>query len=139
MSERYFDALAGKSNSGIKDNISSAANAMTALANAAKDFTAECPMSFIDDVTKQVNKAMEDFILKQFERHGYSKEEITDLAIAEKVETVEYGKVTTYFVNGLGVFNIMRMEYDLSDEEDGYYNFTSKFICRDLIPAVKEE
>ena len=120
MSERYFDALAGK-------------------VAAAKDFTAECPMSFIDDVTKHVNKAMEDFILKQFERHGYSKEEITDLAIAGKIETVEYSTVTKYTVNGISLFEIVRITYDIDYTENDQYIFKTNLICIDLVPPVTGE
>lgn len=118
MSERYFDALAGK-------------------VAAAKDFTEECPMSFIDDVTKQVNKAMEDFILKQFERHGYSKEEITDLAIAGEVGSRERGSCTIYWVKGLALFEVERMTYDMTMPTEDYYAVKNKLICRDIIPAVK--
>ena len=147
MSEKYFDVLAGvkkveyfdmsvgnKKVEPVKLNIDEIGNSVISTAKA---FEAEGPMSFIDELTRSVTKAMDEFILKQFERHGYSEKEVMDLAIAGKIEAVEHGNTTDYFVNGLAVFSIMRMEYTLSDDTDGYYNFSAKLICEDMMPAVR--
>ena len=120
MSEKYFDAL-------------------DKHIDAAKAFEAGGAISAINELTGCITKAMDEFILKQFERHGYSKEEITDLAVAGKLERVEHGTVITYIVNGLALFDIMRMEYSLTDADDDFYNFTAKLICQDLVPAVRGE
>lgn len=114
MSEKYFDALA-----------------------AAVDNAKNYDMSFIDKITNQVTKAMDEFILKQFERHGYSEKEVMDLAIAGKIETVEHGNTTDYIVNGLLLFWIERITYYLLDAEDEYYNFRTELNCGDYIPAVR--
>lgn len=105
--------------------------------SAAKGFEAEGPFDFTNDLTRQLSKSMDEFILKQFERHGYSEKEVRDLAIAEKITTVEHGNVTTYFVSDIAVFDIERISYDISLESEDYYKFTNTLVCRDRIPAVR--
>lgn len=119
MSEKYFDALEKK-------------------IDEVKDLIPECScVVFLDGVTNQVTRAANEFVIKQFERHGYSEKEVMDLAVAGKIKTVEDRAITTYFVNDLALFSIMRMEYTLADRDENYYNFTAKLVCEDLIPAVR--
>lgn len=113
MSEKYFDAL----EKGIA---------------AAKDFTADGPMRFLDDLTNNITKAMDRFILDQFERHGYSKEEIVGMVVTGEATAVKHGDETTYLVKGVPLFCIKRCEYDLVDTADDYYNFTARLICHDI-------
>lgn len=81
--------------------------------------------SLVQRVTQEAMRRKEEFLWQQFERHGFSREHVTDLLQEARITVVRHGKWEDYCVDGFVYFGVSN-----HTEEDGRV-FTLE--CRDII------
>lgn len=93
---------------------------------------------FIKSTANDVAKATDDYILKQFIRHGYSKEKVLELLDKNRIRSVMSFGGETYLIDDKPLFSIKK-ETELIMREPDKYTYTTTFTCEDLCPVPEKE
>lgn len=96
--------------------------------------------NLFDQLRGDLVRARDNFVYKQFERHGYSRKQIMELSCEGRV-TCTCIPVTgiTYFIDDKPIFRISEPQHNVEELSDSY-KFTVCWLCEDLQePVVKGE
>lgn len=102
-------------------------------------FTDSCAINLIDRVTDEFTRKREEFLYKQFARHGYSLEQVISLLYKDEIHGQIMGDSRIYMVKDKPLFSItetLNEPYVTGDT----YNISITYTCADLsIPVVESE
>ena len=88
-----------------------------------------------DNLSSKLAKTWDDFAYKQFERHGYSKEEVDELIKQSRIQVIEscYSKV--FCVDYESLFNIEIVESGLNEDSTKWITHCR---CMDYKEPIKK-
>lgn len=78
-------------------------------------------------------KEVDDYVFAQFERHGYSNDEVKELISLGRIECKYFGDGNVYYMDDEKLFTIIRIVDDTVKIENGLYHTVMKLACMDAI------
>lgn len=96
-------------------------------------------MNLIENVTREMNKKLDEVILQQFERHGYTTDDIFKLTVSGRIKTFSVADATMFCVDDEPLFSIQTEDRLNTDSGDGFYTYSCNMVCRDLREINRRE